>query len=71
MTKSLKAPAENADTLEAEVRAQQRTVEEWCRQKGTADYAFAAARVMNGWVASQLLTEEQFDAGIRNQPIAR
>lgn len=69
MSKTMMAPAD-AETPKTDV-CPTRTVEDWCAEKRTPDFAFAAAKVMNGWVAGQLLTEEQFDAGIRNQPISR
>ena len=47
------------------------TVEDWCKAKKTPAFLFAAAKVMNGWPVGQLLTEEQFDKGIQNQPISR
>jgi hypothetical protein len=48
-----------------------RPVEEWARDKSTPDWVLVAARVMNGWPIGRLLTEQQFDDGLTNQPTAR
>lgn len=48
-----------------------RTLEEWLAQKKPEPYLVAAAKVMNGWAVGQLLTEEQFDKGLSNQPMSR
>jgi len=58
-------PAEEASAQET------RTLEEWLAQKKPAAFLVAAAKVMNGWAVGQLLTEEQFDKGLRNQPMSR
>lgn len=47
------------------------TVEAWAKSKGTPEHMLAAARVMNRWPIGRLLTEEQFDTGISNQPVYR
>ena len=46
-------------------------IEAWRAEKKTPAYAYAAACVMNHWAAQFLVTEEQYDAGIKNQPTCR
>lgn len=61
----------NDDKPAAKTAAPVRTLEEWLAEKTPAPFLVAAAKVMNGWAVGQLLTEEQFDKGLANQPTCR
>lgn len=39
-------------------------VEDWGEQKGTPDWAFAAARAMHRWARGRELTETEYDAAV-------
>lgn len=54
------APVEGAP---ADAAAMQ-TVETWRDAKGTADWLFAAAKMMSSWPIGRVLSEAEYDAAI-------
>lgn len=41
------------------------TLEQWAKAKKTPPWAIAGAKVANGWGIGQVLTEAEFDAGLK------
>lgn len=41
-----------------------RSVEEWSKEKGTSEWAFAAAKHLLRWPIGQQVTEAEYDAAI-------